>query len=71
MATNNICEQRVGSDHSRRRFGGLRTAQALKSDLFDVTLIGRRNYHLYHLFSIKSRQVRYRQERFQFRYAAC
>ncbi len=28
-------------------FGGLRAAQALKSDLFDVTLIDRRNYHLY------------------------
>ena len=26
-------------------FGGLRAAQALKSGLFDVTLIGRRNYH--------------------------
>ena len=28
-------------------FGGLRAAQSLKSDLFDVTLIDRRNYHLY------------------------
>jgi len=28
-------------------FGGLRAAQTLKSDLFDVTLIDRRNYHLY------------------------
>jgi NADH:ubiquinone reductase (H+-translocating) len=28
-------------------FGGLRAAKALKSDLFDVTLIDRRNYHLY------------------------
>jgi len=28
-------------------FGGLRAAQALKSDLFDVTLIDRRNYHLF------------------------
>src|SRR4029077_8510628 len=28
-------------------FGGLGAAQALKSDLFDVTLIDRRNYHLY------------------------
>src|ERR1700731_371690 len=28
-------------------FGGLRAAQALKSNLFDVTLIDRRNYHLY------------------------
>jgi NADH dehydrogenase len=28
-------------------FGGLRAAQALKSDLFDVTLIDRRNHHLY------------------------
>jgi NADH dehydrogenase len=28
-------------------FGGLRAAQALKPDLFDVTLIDRRNYHLY------------------------
>jgi len=28
-------------------FGGLRAAQALKSELFDVTLIDRRNYHLY------------------------
>jgi NADH dehydrogenase len=28
-------------------FGGLGTARALKSDLFDVTLIDRRNYHLY------------------------
>jgi len=28
-------------------FGGLRAAQVLKSDLFDVTLIDRRNYHLY------------------------
>ena len=28
-------------------FGGFRAAQALKSDLFDVTLIDRRNYHLY------------------------
>lgn len=28
-------------------FGGLRAAQRLKSDLFDVTLIDRRNYHLY------------------------
>jgi NADH:ubiquinone reductase (H+-translocating) len=28
-------------------FGGLRAAQALKSDLFDVTLIDRRNYQLY------------------------
>jgi NADH dehydrogenase len=28
-------------------FGGLRAAQALKSDLFEVTLIDRRNYHLY------------------------
>jgi NADH:ubiquinone reductase (H+-translocating) len=28
-------------------FGGLRAAQALKSDLFDVTLIDRRNCHLY------------------------
>ena len=28
-------------------FAGLRAAQALKSDLFDVTLIDRRNYHLY------------------------
>jgi NADH dehydrogenase len=28
-------------------FSGLRAAQALKSDLFDVTLIDRRNYHLY------------------------
>ena len=27
-------------------FGGLRAAQTLKSDLFDVTLIDRRNYHL-------------------------
>jgi hypothetical protein len=27
--------------------GGLRAAQALKSNLFDVTLIDRRNYHLY------------------------
>ena len=27
--------------------GGLRAAQALKSDLFDVTLIDRRNHHLY------------------------
>jgi NADH dehydrogenase len=29
-------------------FGGLRAAQTLMSDLFDVTLIDRRNYHLYH-----------------------
>ena len=28
-------------------FGGLRAAQALKSDLVDVTLIDRRNYHLF------------------------
>jgi len=28
-------------------FGGLRAAKALNSDLFDVTLIDRRNYHLY------------------------
>jgi NADH:ubiquinone reductase (H+-translocating) len=28
-------------------FGGLGAARALKSDLFDVTLIDRRNYHLY------------------------
>jgi len=28
-------------------FGGLRATQELKSDLFDVTLIDRRNYHLY------------------------
>jgi NADH dehydrogenase len=28
-------------------FGGLRAAQALKSDVFDVTLIDRRNYHLF------------------------
>ena len=28
-------------------FGGLRATQTLKSDLFDVTLIDRRNYHLY------------------------
>jgi NADH:ubiquinone reductase (H+-translocating) len=28
-------------------FGGLRAAKALKSDLFDVTLIDRRNHHLY------------------------
>ena len=28
-------------------FGGLRAAQTLKSDLFDVSLIDRRNYHLY------------------------
>jgi NADH:ubiquinone reductase (H+-translocating) len=28
-------------------FGGLRAAKALKSDLFDVSLIDRRNYHLY------------------------
>ncbi|HUM05984.1 MAG TPA: FAD-dependent oxidoreductase, partial [Terriglobales bacterium] len=28
-------------------FGGLRAAQALKSDAFDVTLIDRRNYHLF------------------------
>lgn len=28
-------------------FGGLRAAQALKSDLCEVTLIDRRNYHLY------------------------
>jgi NADH:ubiquinone reductase (H+-translocating) len=28
-------------------FGGLRAAQALKSDLLDVTLIDRRNYHLF------------------------
>src|ERR1700733_3634689 len=28
-------------------FGGLRAAQTLKSDLLDVTLIDRRNYHLY------------------------
>src|ERR1700745_130735 len=28
-------------------FGGLCAAQALKSDLFDVTLIDRRNYHLF------------------------
>jgi NADH:ubiquinone reductase (H+-translocating) len=28
-------------------FGGLRAAQTLKSDLFDLTLIDRRNYHLY------------------------
>jgi NADH dehydrogenase len=28
-------------------FGGLRAAQALSSDLFDVTLIDRRNYHLF------------------------
>ena len=47
MATKNICEQRVATDQSRRRFGGLRTAQALKSDLLDVTLIDRDNYHLY------------------------
>jgi NADH dehydrogenase FAD-containing subunit len=28
-------------------FGGLGAAKALKSDLFDVTLIDRHNYHLY------------------------
>src|ERR1700737_2119552 len=28
-------------------FGGLRAARTLKSDLFDVTLIDRRHYHLY------------------------
>jgi len=28
-------------------FGGLGAARALKSDLLDVTLIDRRNYHLY------------------------
>src|SRR5690348_4536755 len=28
-------------------FGGLRAARALKSDLVDVTLIDRRNYHLF------------------------
>jgi NADH dehydrogenase len=28
-------------------FGGLRAAQNLKSDLVDVTLVGRRNYHLF------------------------
>src|SRR5579862_9755932 len=28
-------------------FGGLRAAQALKSELVDVTLIDRRNYHLF------------------------
>ena len=28
-------------------FGGLRAAQSLKSDLVDVTLIDRRNYHLF------------------------
>jgi NADH:ubiquinone reductase (H+-translocating) len=28
-------------------FGGLRAAQALDSDLFDVTVIDRRTYHLY------------------------
>jgi NADH dehydrogenase len=28
-------------------FGGLSAAKALKSDLFDVTLIDRRDYHLY------------------------
>jgi NADH:ubiquinone reductase (H+-translocating) len=28
-------------------FGGLRAAKALKSNFFDVTLIDRRNYHLY------------------------
>ena len=28
-------------------FGGLRAAQALNSDLVDVTLIDRRNYHLF------------------------
>jgi NADH:ubiquinone reductase (H+-translocating) len=37
----------VASDHSGRRFGGLRAAQTLTSDLFDVTLIDRRNHHLY------------------------
>jgi NADH dehydrogenase len=29
-------------------FGGLSAAQSLKSDLVDVTLIDRRNYHLFH-----------------------
>src|SRR6201984_1354324 len=28
-------------------FGGLRAAQALKSDLVEVTVIDRRNYHLF------------------------
>lgn len=28
-------------------FGGLRAAQNLKSDLVDVTLVDRRNYHLF------------------------
>jgi NADH dehydrogenase len=28
-------------------FGGLRAAQALRSELVDVTLIDRRNYHLF------------------------
>ncbi len=28
-------------------FGGLRVAQALKSDSVEVTLIDRRNYHLF------------------------
>src|ERR1700736_4261752 len=28
-------------------FGGLGAARALKSDLFDVTVVDRRNYHLY------------------------
>ena len=28
-------------------FGGLSAAQSLKSDLVDVTLIDRRNYHLF------------------------
>ena len=28
-------------------FGGLRAAQNLRSDLVDVTLVDRRNYHLF------------------------
>ena len=40
-------------------FGGLRAAQALKSELVDVTLIDRRNYHLFQplLYQVATRSL--------------
>ena len=37
----------MASSYCRGGFGGLRAAQASKSELVDVTLVDRRNFHLF------------------------
>lgn len=51
-------------------FGGLSAAEALKSAPVEVTLIDRRNYHLFQPLCIRLPPVRSRLVKSQHRYAA-